>query len=151
MISTTSRLIKCYDHCAEARLPTLTALLKTNLKCVDYNDIMVKVLNGLQVTYALANFVFWSIIFAFTAYFINRKLGCLGVTVGIGGLMFSAVVSFIGFLPWVEPTPFSSIPFPTLADLPSIPQPVLTCLAAAIGCFIAAYFIERKLHQRKSP
>ncbi|MHC1628298.1 MAG: hypothetical protein ACXQTI_05675 [Candidatus Nezhaarchaeales archaeon] len=104
-----------------------------------------------QLTYALANFIFWSVIFACLAFFINRRLGCLGLTIGVGGLMFSAVVSLIGLLPWIEPTPFSTVPFPTLADLPSIPQPVLTCLAAAVGCFIAAYFIERKLHQRKMP
>ncbi|RLF07871.1 MAG: hypothetical protein DRJ60_01720 [Thermoprotei archaeon] len=125
--------------------------MKTNLKCSSVITNTVKALADVQLAYALANFIFWSVIFACLAFFINRRLGCLGLTIGVGGLMFSAVVSLIGLLPWIEPTPFSTVPFPTLADLPSIPQPVLTCLAAAVGCFIAAYFIERKLHQRKMP
>jgi len=129
----------------------LTALLKTNLKCSSAITNTVKALGDVQLTYALANFIFWSVIFACLAFFTNRKLGCLGLTIGVGGLMFSAVVSLIGLLPWVEPTPFSLVPFPTLAELPSMPQPVLTCLAAAVGCFMIGYFIERKLHQRKMP
>ena len=101
-----------------------------------------------QLTCAVANFIFWSAIFGVLAFFINRKLGCLGLTIGVGGLMFSAVTTLIGLLPWFEPTPFSTIPFPTLIELPQLPQPALTCLASAAACFIAAYFIERRLSQR---
>lgn len=97
---------------------------------------------------AIANFVFWSIVFGVLALIVNKKLGCLGITLGIGGLMFSAIVSFIGLLPWAEPTPFSFIPFPTIFDVSLLPQPAATCLIAAAGCFVAGYIIERRLHNR---
>ncbi|MDI9619611.1 MAG: hypothetical protein QFX33_02130 [Candidatus Nezhaarchaeota archaeon] len=106
-------------------------------------------LAGVGLEHVLANFVFWSIIFAVIALLVKRRWGCLGLTISLGGVMFSAIVTLIGLLPWVEPTPFSSVPFPALIELPSIPTPATTCLIAAASCFTAAYFVERKINHRK--
>lgn len=103
----------------------------------------------IQLANAITNFVFWSFVFACLAFFVNRKLGCLGLTIGIGGLMFSAITTLIGLLPEIEPTPFSIVPFPALIDVSSVPQPVLICLITAIACFTTAYLIERRLSQKR--
>jgi hypothetical protein len=52
----------------------------------------------------------------------------------------------------MEPTFFSLVPFPNLSSIspPSLSQPALVCMAAAICGFGAGYVIERIAHQGTS-
>jgi len=103
-----------------------------------------------QMANIVADFVFWSVLFIIIAYVVNRRLGCLGITLSVGGIMFSALVTLMALFPGMEPTFFSSVPFPALVNISSLSQPALLCMAAAICCFGAGYIIERIVHQRAS-
>jgi len=107
-------------------------------------------MSKVQVVDVVANFVFWSMVCVVVAYLVNKRLGCLGITLGVGGVMFSALVTLTSLLPGIEPTFFSSVPFPALIKVSSLSQPALICMAAAICCFGAGYIIERVVHQRAS-
>jgi len=100
----------------------------------------------------IADFVFWSVLFIIVAYVAHRRLGCLGITIGVGGIMFSALVTLTALLPGMEPTFFSLVPFPNLTSIspPSLSQPALVCMTAAICGFGAGYVIERIAHQGTS-
>jgi len=105
---------------------------------------------GTQIANVVADFVFWSVLFIIVAYVVNRRLGCLGITLSAGGIMFSALVTLVTLLPGMEPTFFSSVPFPALVNISSLSQPALLCVSTAICCFGAGYVIERMVHQRTS-
>ncbi len=110
------------------------------------SEAMAKV----QVANVVADFVFWSLIFIIVAHVVTRRLGCLGITLGAGGAIFSALATLTVLLPGMEPTFFSLVPFPTLLSISSLSQQALLCMVAAICCFGASYVIERIVHQRKS-
>ncbi len=103
-----------------------------------------------QIANIVADFVFWSALFVVVAYVSERKLGCLGITLSAGGVMFSALVTLTTLLPGMRPTFFSLVPFPTLISISSLPQQALLYIAATICCFGLGYVIERIVRQRTS-
>lgn len=94
----------------------------------------------------LANVVTWLLIFALIAIFVQKKLGVLGFTIGVGGalmVLFSTLQDAYN----LGPTFLAYFPFNAYTASIVITLPGLWTALFAIVSFLSTFFIEREFYK----
>jgi len=94
----------------------------------------------------LANVVAWIFIFAIVAIIVQKKLGVLGFTIGVGGalmILFSVLQDAYN----LGPTFLAYFPLNAYTVPVAIATPSLITALFAIVSFLSTFFIEREFYR----
>ncbi len=97
-------------------------------------------------TLYLVNVVSWILIFAILALLIQKKLGVLGFTVGIGGALM-VLFSVLQDAYDLGPTFLAYFPFNAYTTSMIVTVPAVLTALFALTSFLCTFFIERELYR----
>ncbi|MFP3191357.1 MAG: hypothetical protein RXR31_08545 [Thermoproteota archaeon] len=94
----------------------------------------------------LVNVVTWLAIFSIVAIIVQKKLGVLGFTIGVGGALmtlFSAIQDAYN----LGPTFLTVFPFNSFETTPFYISPAITTAAFAVVSFTVTFLMERAFYK----
>jgi hypothetical protein len=94
----------------------------------------------------LANVVAWILIFAIVAILVQRKLGVLGFTIGVGGTLM-VLFSVLQDAYDLGPTFLAYFPLNAYSVPLGIATPGLITALFALVSFLSTFFIEREFYK----